>query len=179
MCRDDSYSTIVSCLNADLRRRKKISTSGWSLPLGRHRAVSMSIEFSENYPWLGDFQESLGFFLKWTCYRYSPYFSHQKTRVFLAISNSSQGFPTFFPIIGQRPLPQVYHDVAQEFARQNGEQHPALHDFQQRVWAFQFDNSMVTTTTNEYQWTRTWGCTQYDSPIGPVLDHFKWSCAGC
>ena len=105
MCRDDSYSTIVyklfKCRSPATEREKSQLQDGPS-PTWTHRAVSMSIdrifgellilgwEISKNH-WffsLSDLSEHV--------IGISPYFSHQKTRVFLAISNSSQGFPTFF-----------------------------------------------------------------------------------
>ena len=167
-------------------RKRKISTSGRSLPLGRHRAVSMSIEFSENYPWLGDFQESLAFFFKWTCYRYFPLFFPSK----------NQGFPSnfqFFPGISyifSHHWPATFATgvprcgtrvcAAERWAAPSTPWFPAEFGLSSLItnindqWSIQlsmimiwcslvfmlvfigihwaFDNSMVTTTTNEYQW---------------------------
>ena len=102
MCRDDSYSTIVYKLFKCRSPAKEKNLNFRTVPPTTHRAVSMSIdrifgelpilgwEISKNH-WvfsLSDLSEHV--------IGISPYFSHQKTRVFLAISNSSQGFPTFF-----------------------------------------------------------------------------------
>lgn len=65
MCRDDSYSTIVSCLNADLRPQKEKNLNFRTVPVTwMHRAVSMSIDriFGE-LSLVGRFPRIIGFFL--------------------------------------------------------------------------------------------------------------------